>query len=168
MNQLKIVEEIKSNLKQRSASQKDEVAVMQGMLNDKDYAVGVYSKEGKIGEYSPYEDSRKMVSSILTETTGISGKEAGSLAGEFEFTKSEATTMVNISKEYVNTYLQTGRKLPLGGRENSDIALMAKDIKEAEKKFPGSIGNKDGEMKTAVIPAHGSIKVIAPCPSWLK
>ena len=60
-----LVKDIRTNLKQRSASQKDEVRVMKAMLNDKDFKVGEYTKEGKVGEYSPYEDSRKMVSTIL-------------------------------------------------------------------------------------------------------
>ena len=166
---ISVVDEIKKNLSQKSSSQKDEVVVMQAMLNDSTYKVGVYSKQGKTGEYCPYEDSRKMVGNIISETTGLGNKEATGLAEQFEFTKSESGTMVNISKEFINTYLHTGRKLPLGAREKSDVSLMIKEVKETEKKFPNSIGNsEDKTYKTATIPAHESVRVIAPCPSYLK
>ena len=60
-----LVQEIAVNLSQKSASQKDEVRVMQAMLNDKTYVVGEYNKSGKIGDYCPYDDSRKLIESYL-------------------------------------------------------------------------------------------------------
>ena len=59
-----IVKDIKDNLSQKSSSLKDEVKVMQAMLNDKGYAVDVYGKDGKTGEtYSPSADARNMITS---------------------------------------------------------------------------------------------------------
>ena len=40
-----LVRDIRENLSQASSSQKDEVRVMEAMLNDKDYKVGEYTKE---------------------------------------------------------------------------------------------------------------------------
>ena len=130
-----LVKDIRTNLKQRSASQKDEVKVMRAMLNDKDFRVGEYTKEGKVGEYSPYEDSRKMVSTILSSAAKIPSAEAKEIANKYEFSKAEAVTMINLSKEFVNTYVHTGRKLPLGGREKSDCKLIIKENKDAQKKY---------------------------------
>jgi carboxypeptidase C (cathepsin A) len=164
-----VVAGIKDGLSQRSSSQKDEEHVMRAMLNDPTYSVGIYDKTGKIGDYCPFEDSRKMVGSIINEATGISVKEANALATTFEFSKKESQTMVNISKEFVNTYLHTGRKLPLGGREKSNASLLLKEIKESEKKFPNSIGDAtDKSSGTTIVPAHEGIKVNAPCPAYLK
>ena len=39
-----LLKDIKDNLKQRNSSQKDEIAVMQAMLNDNGYKVDVYDK----------------------------------------------------------------------------------------------------------------------------
>lgn len=162
-----LVKDIRTNLTQASSSQKDEVIVMTEMLNDKDYKVGEYTKEGKVGEYCPYDDSRKMVANIINKTAKISSAEAKTLAEDFQFGKTESTSMVNISKEFINTYLGTGRKLPLGGRETMNVSLIAKHIDETKKQFPvGGIGSKErGEV---TIPAHDSVKVSAPCPIWLK
>lgn len=157
---------IRDGLNQRSASRKDEITIMKGMLNDPSFEVGVYSKEGQTGTYSPYEDSRKMVGNIIANTTKMSGPEAKQLAEEYEMTRSDAETFVNISKEFVNTYLQTGRKLPLGGRKTSNSALILKHVEEKEKVVPSA--NSKDDKKTTTVPEHDAVKTICPCPSWLK
>ena len=162
-----LVKDINTNLKQKSASQKDEVRVMRAMLNDKEFKVGEYSKEGKVGEYSPYEDSRKMVSTILSSAAKIPSSEAKEIADKYEFSKAEATTMINISKEFINTYAHTGRKLPLGAREDMSVAIQLKEVPQSVKQFPkGGIGSTERGQVT--IPAHNTLKVSGPCPSYLK
>lgn len=162
----KVLGEVKEVCKkQRSVSRKDEVTVMKAMLNDKSFSVGVYDKTGKVGEYNPAEDARKMLANVVATTTRISSKEAEDLVSNYEFTKSDATTMVNVSKEFINTYLPTGRKLALGGRETSDIKLLWKNIAEKTTGVP-SKGSKD--RSCTVVPAHDGIKVFSPCPAWLK
>lgn len=161
-----VISEIKDNLKQKSASQKDENRVMRAMLNDPSYSVGVYSREGKVGEYCPFEDTRKMIGNIVSSTTKITFNEAKSLADSYEFTKSDANTMINISKEFMNTYLQTGRKLPLGGREKMDTKLELKHVDEKEKSVPSK--SEDKERQFVTIPMHDEVKAKGSCPSWLK
>lgn len=164
-----LVDEIRRGLSQRSSSQKDEEHVMRAMLNDPTYSVGIYDKTGKVGDYCPFDDSREMIGSIISESTGINHKEARALANTYEFKKKQSQTMVDISKEFIHTYLHTGRKLPLGGREKSNASLLLKEIKESEKKFPNSIGDaNDKTTGTTIVPAHEGIKVSAPCPSYLK
>lgn len=160
-----VVSNIKDNLKQASASKKDEISVMRAMLNDTSFQVDIYTKEGKTGTYNPSEDMRNMCSNIISATTKIGNNEARDLVNKYEFSKSDAATMVSLSKEFINVYLQSGRKLPLGGRQNSDVALEWKTIKERTTGVPGRDGE---ERKTAFIPKHDGIKVYNPCPSWLK
>lgn len=169
-----IIDEIKKGLSQQSSSLKDEERVMQAMLNDKTYKVGVYNSTGKVDEYCPSEDARKMSASIIQSTTKMTGAEAEALADAHVFTKAEAKSMVNISKEFVNTYVQTGRKLPLGGRETSNVKLVLKHEEKKEKRYPKKVGvNEDGSARydqnaTTVIPAHDTIRSQGSCPSWLK
>lgn len=170
-NVKELVKEIRSNLSQVSSSQKDEVQVMRTMLNDREYKVDVYGKDGKEGEYCPSDDARSMISSVISSTTKISAAEAVKLANEHEFTKSEATSMIGISKEFINTFVETGRKLPLGGRKDSNVALAVKDVETANRTYPKRVGvNEDGtariEKATVKVPAHKSIKVFGPCPNW--
>ena len=118
-----ILKDIQTNLAQRSASRKDEVRVMQGMLNDKTYKVGEYAAEGKVGEYCPREDAESIVKSILTNGARLSSAEAAKIADNYEYTKAEANAMVGLSKEFVDPYVRCGRKLPLGGRKDMSVSL---------------------------------------------
>lgn len=168
-----LVDEIKNGLTQKSCSMKDEVRVMQAMLNDKEFVAGIYSTSGKVGEYSPFEDSRKMLASAIASTTKINKDEAATLANGHEFTKSEATSMVNISKEFINVYSDTGRKMSLGGREKSNIYLVPQEKEASICRYPTKIGtNPDGSQKTGItektVPAHKSMRTKASCPSWVK
>lgn len=161
-----IIKDVKSNVTQCSSSKKDEITVMQAMMNDTNFSVDVYSKGGKVDEYYPSRELRKVVTNVVTSTTHIPVKEATELVNAYEFTRVDAAAMVNMSKEFVNTYLQTGRKLPLGGRKNSDIELMWKNIEDRTTEIP--IKSETGERLNTFIPAHGGIKAINPCPEWLK
>lgn len=156
-----LLHDIEINLSQKSASQKDEVRVMQEMLNDKTYVVGEYSKDGKTGEYCPYTSARKIVSSILSNGAKIPVAEAKNIAENYEFSKPEAAEMIAISKEFVNTYIQTGRKLPLGGRENMNASLSLKKVEVQNKKLPNGSGG-------IIIPEHYTIRSQGGCPKWVR
>ena len=170
-----LINEINTTRTQTSASAKDEIRVMRAMLNEPEFKVDVYGKSGVEGQYCPYEESRMMVSNIIKDTTKIPTKEAMELANNYEFGKQEATIMVGLSKEFINTYIETGRKLPLGGRETSNISIAKKVKEERVGSTPRKVGvNADGTDKyesvadSSPIPAHGSLKVYSGCPSWLK
>lgn len=168
-----LIAEINSNLSQTSSSQKDEVRVMKAMLNDREYIVDVYGKDGKEATYCPAEDARQMVAGIMSTAAKIPQSESEKLMEGYEFKKSDAVAMINISKEFTNTFLQTGRKLPLGGREKSNISLSLKEVEATTRSYPKKVGiNADGsaryEKAETKVGAHQSVKVHAPCPSWVE
>ena len=157
-----LLDEISSGLSQVSSSKKDEVRVMQAMLSDPSYEVNVYSKEGVVGTYNPTNDFRHMCASVISNAAKVPMAEAEQLMTDYSVKKSEAESMVNVSKEFVNTFIQTGRKLPLGAREKSDVSLSIKKVGVNDD-------GTDRYSKTATtIPAHESVRVYAPCPSWVK
>jgi len=168
-----LIDEISTGLSQVSSSRKDEIRIMQAMLSDDKYSVSIYGKDGVEGTYSPAEDFRAMCASVISNAAKVPMAEATQLMEGYAVRKGEATAMVNISKEFVNTYLQTGRKLPLGAREKSDVSLSLKKVDASTRLYPQKVGvNDDGSdrySKTATtVPAHESVRVHAPCPSWVK
>lgn len=168
-----LVKEIKDGLSQTNSSRKDEVRVMKAMLNDPTYEVDEYGKDGIIGTYNPCKDFRSMCTSIISSTTKIPQAEAANMMESYEVKKSEAASMVNVSKEFVNTFLHTGRKLPIGAREKSDVSLSLKEVAPSTRLYPQKVGvNDDGTPKYSkaptTVPAHEAIRVHAPCPSWVK
>lgn len=168
-----LVHEIATTRTQQSASRKDEIRVMQAMMNDKDFSVATYDLPGEPKFYCPAQDLRESLAGQIHRTTKMSQSEAKALADEYEFTKSDATTQVNVAKEFINTYLDTGRKIALGVREESNVSLVQKRIEECERTYPKKVGvNEDGtdryEKATTHVPAHNSIKVISSCPEHIK
>lgn len=163
-----LIANIKSNLAQASASHKDEITVMQSMLSDPSYEVTVYGKNGPTGTYNPCKDFRGMCASIMSNTAKIGQAEAANLMEGYIPKKGEAESMVGISKEFVHTFLSTGRKLPLGGRETSDIALTLRTVPETTRSCPHRDASGTYTRVPTTIPAHDALKVSAPCPAWAK
>lgn len=164
----------RANSTYKTKSQKDEVEVCRAMMNDKGYQVTMYAGDGAVGVYNPARSFRGMISNVMSETTGISKIEADNLLDKHEFSSSQAKEMVNFSKEFFNTYLfKSGRKLSLGGRENSDVDLEAKTIPAGFVKYPVKVGeDSEGhaicESREAYVGEYDTLKVYGPFPMWRK
>ena len=165
-NAKEVIESVKGTVSQHYASRKDEVTVMKAIINDPNYSVDSYEKGGNIEEYFPAKEFRRVISNAVAATTKIPNKEAVELVDSYEFSKSDAAALVGLSKEFVHSYLQTGRKLPIGGRATSNVELVWKEFAERTAGVPARAGETD--RSTAVIPAHGGIKASNPCPPWVK
>ena len=157
-NAKEVIESVKGTVSQHYASRKDEVTVMKAIINDPNYSVDIYEKGGNIEEYFPAKEFRRVISNAVAATTKIPNKEAVELV--------DAAALVGLSKEFVHSYLQTGRKLPIGGRATSNVELVWKEFAERTAGVPARAGETD--RSTAVIPAHGGIKASNPCPPWVK
>lgn len=173
MGVTELVNDIRANLTQASASTRDEITVMRAMLNDRDFYVTTYNNDGSTVQHCPAEDFRKMTAGIVASTAKISQNEADALVAGYECKKSDAETMVGLSKDFINTALRTGRKINFGGTEHSNISIQLKNIPESTKRYPRKNGvNADGTPKyedgVSVIPAHEGLKVTNPCPTWVK
>ena len=168
MNVQELIQDIKNNLKQKSASRRDEEAVMRAMLNDRSFIVKDYSTQET---HCPATEYRDMIASIIASTTKMPKVEAQAVVENYEVKKSDASTMVTLSKDFFNSALRTGRKINFGATEKSDISIQLKEIPETQKKFPMKTGmNDDGtfryEKNETTIPAHEGLKVSSPCPKW--
>lgn len=161
----KVIQEIKDSVQQHSASRKDEITVMKAMMNDPNYKVEAYDKNGNVEDYYPAKEFRRIVSNAVAATTRIPNKEAVELVSNYEFSKSDAAALVGMSKEFVHSYLQTGRKLPIGGRVTSNVELVWKHFEERTAGVPARAGETD--RSHTLIPAHDGIKVSNPCPPWV-
>lgn len=162
-----------NNGKTCTASKKDEVRVMKAFMNDTSYKVDVYGPKGKESSFNPSTELREACASIMSSAAKISFAEANSLMKRYDFKRSESEKLVNFSKEFVNTYLHTGRKLTLGGREKSNISIALKDVPAGNRTYPKCVGfDKKGKKVyvpgTIFVPGYESIKVYAPSPEWVK
>ena len=168
-----VIANIAETRTQTSANSKDENRVALAMLNDPTYVVDIYNKEGIVGQYSPYAETRDMISNIIKDTAKISEGEAKKLAENYQFDKKNSQAMINFGKEFVLTYLQTGRKLPMGCREKSNCSLIkiTKDARTSSFPVPNGVdanGEKIYTTTTGTTPAYESIRVSGACPAHLK
>lgn len=167
-----LLEKIKEECNQSAVSKRDEVRVMQAMLNDTSYEVGIYGKQGQEDVYSPAKDFKKMQTNIISSALNITKKEVEGIMENYEVTPSDAVSMINIGKEFINTYLNTGRKIALGAREDSNFTLTKKTVPERVKKYELRTISDEGEtIKTKyekIIPEHAGLTVQSACPSWVE
>ena len=134
-----LMAEIKETTKkQKSANKIDEIRVMRAMLNDPDFQISIYDKnKGYIGSRCPHENATEFVANVCSAVTGIDNKSASELASNYEFTKKDAIFMLETSRDFTNTYLETGRKLPMIQNEKSQAELFVRPVEAKEKAVPG-------------------------------
>lgn len=146
MSEMKdMIKEIKKVTKDQVAINKaDESRVMRCMLNDPEYTVGVYERKvGYVGERCPYTEARQFVKYIVMGATGLDGNDSQHLAENYEFQKRDAVFLLDNMRDFVATYMSTGRKLNLmqTGATEADIFIreMPAGIKRVpDKDNPGS------------------------------
>lgn len=162
-----LVSTIKKELSQSSASTKDEVAVMMAMLNDKTFVVDELGKDGQVvSSYCPAEIAENMAKDIIKGSTKVSTAEAEELAKNYQFGKKEASAMVTLSKEFTNTYLDSGRKIKYGNREGKSIVLVQKDKEATTCTFPKRVGYDDDgkpiyQLASTEISAYKEVKAVS-------
>jgi len=161
-----IIQEVQGRRTQRSVNVKEENLVMKELLNDRSFKAAVYGKDGVEDYICPAEEMDSMVGGIISKTTGISQPEAEKLAIEYEYTKNDAGHMINVSKEFVNTYMDTGRKMSLGKRKDSDISIAQKEVPARMRHVSKKIGidEKGEDIRETIyvdVKEHKSIRVIS-------
>lgn len=166
-----LIKEI-GGVKTCTSSKKDELRVMRAMMNDMTYKVAVYDSNGPAGFICPSELMRNTCASVMSSAAKIPLQEANHLMAKHEFKRSDAENMINFSKEFINTYISTERKLPLGGRERSNNALTIKHNKAGWHKYPKQVGeHEDGKPIFATgkkwAGAYDTVRTFGPVPAWL-
>lgn len=149
--------------KQKSASRVDEIRVMRTMINDPDYSISIYDKnKGYIGTRCPREEAVKFAANISSAITGLDSKSANELANRYEFTKKDAVFLLENHRDFTQTYLSTGRKLPIIQSESAEAGIFFKDLDEREKSVPDGTGNN----KNSIIPAYTKVVCRSKCPKY--
>ena len=168
-----IIQQIAETRTQTSANARDEIRVAAAMMNDSTFRVDVYGKEGVVGTFSPYEAMHSFAASVVKNTAKVTESEAERIVDGYQFSKDEAAQVVGFAKEFINTYLETGRKLPLGCREKSNCSLsqIVKEARENSFPVPNGVdanGEKVYTTATGITPEYTTIKVSGSCPAHLK
>lgn len=161
-----LIEEIKKVTEtQTSINKADELRVMTTMLNDPEFSIGVYDKKlGYIGQRSPHEEAVKFVGDIIQRATGLEKKDSQHLASELEFTKRDANFLINNMKDFITTYVSTGRKINMIQSDSTEANLYTKNMAASTKTIP----NKDNPKDTKTITTSPYVKLVSQskCPKY--
>jgi len=160
-----MIAEIKANTKQVAINRNDEVRVMKEMLNDPNFNVSIYEKStGYVGQRCPREEATGFVKNIIQATTGLDARDSKHLADNYEFTKRDATFLLTNMRDFMSTYLSTGRKINIVQSANAEANLFARDVKPLVKTIPASEGSK--ETKQITTAAYTKIVSNSKCPKY--
>lgn len=161
----KLIEHIIRNTSQVSVSKSDEISVMQSMLNDKKFEVALYDRtRGYLGTRSPRETALSMINDALCGVTGMSQKEATELSRDYIFSKRDAARQVSLAKDFIGTYIQSGRKVIVMSDPRGEASINLRYVKERDKKVPDA--NNNNIPRTIKTPAK--IKLVASNKSTRK
>lgn len=148
--------------KQKSQNKTDEIIVAQTLLNDPDFQIGVYDKnKGLIGTRNVHNEAVTFITNVTSEITGLDKKSTEDLVKNYTFTKRDAQFLINTSKDFVQTYLQTGRKFNLVQSADSEANIVLKPAPAREKVVP----TKDGTKLVSTC-AYNKVACKSGCPKY--
>lgn len=152
-----LIKSIIEKTNQTAINKTDEVELMQCMLNDKDFKVAIYDRnKGYLGSRSPRCDAISIAVDTLAGATGMSTVEAYALTEDYEFTKRDASRFINIGKDFISTYLQTGRKMNLVSEPRCEATVNLRYVEEHDKNVP----DRENPGKVKTVRAAESIKMV--------
>ena len=159
-----LIEQIKEvTAHQKAQSLVDEVRMMRMQLNDPTFRVSIYDrKKGRIGDRCPREEAVKFIANTTAELTGLELSTATELADKYEFSKKDATFFLNMQRDFLTTYLKTGRKINVVQSEDCEASLFLRPTSSREKLVPGKDGNS-----TTVVPAYNKLISRSKVPGYM-
>ena len=160
-----LINEIKTNCKQKSINKVDEIRVMRCMLNDPDFSLGVYDKNlGYVGQRCPHNEAVNFVTNIISGATGLDRKDSRHLASNYEFTKRDATFLLDNMRDFLTVYTDTGRKINIMQTDKTEACLMTRDIPAGVKNVPDK--NNPGQSKQIKTSAYTKLVSATRCPKY--
>lgn len=160
-----LVQEIKENTKQIAINKVDEIKVMKCMLNDKDFRLSVYDKNlGYIGEKCPHDEAVNFAKNIISGSTGLDGKDSKHLAENYEFTKRDASFLLDNMRDFIQVYTGTGRKINIMQTASTEACLYTKPVEAGNKSVPDK--ENPGQIKKITTSPYIKLVSITKCPKY--
>lgn len=160
-----LVTEIKKSTNQIAINKVDEIRVMKCMLNDKDFRLSKYDKNlGYIGEKCPHDEAVNFAKNIISGATGLDGRDSKHLAENYEFTKRDATFLLDNMRDFVQVYMGTGRKMNIMQTAATEACIHIKSIGAGEKSVPDK--ENPGNIKKITTSPYIKLVSVTKCPKY--
>ena len=160
-----IVSEINKSKTQVAINKVDEVRVMRSMLNDKNFAIGVYDRNiGYIGQKCPHDDAVKFVKNIVAGATGLDNKDSQVLAEKYQFTNKDANFLLSNMRDFLYVYSTTGRKINIMQSADTEAALYTREVNSVKKQVPDK--DNPGKTKEVTTSPYTKLVSLSKCPKY--
>lgn len=162
-----LVSEIKKGTSQVAINKVDEIRVMRCMLNDANFTLGVYDKNlGYIGERSPRQEAVNFVKNIIGGATGLDSRDSKCLAENYEFTKRDASFLLDNMRDFLQVYMSTGRKINVMQTAATEATLNTRAVQGRSNK---PVPDKENPGQTKQITTSPYVKLVAVtrCPKYV-
>lgn len=160
-----LVADIKKSTKQVSVNKVDELKVMKAMLNDKNFSLSVYDKNmGYLGQKCPHDNAVRFVKNVIAGATGLDSKDSQHLAENYEFTKRDASFLIENMKDFVEVYTSTGRKMNIMQSAATEAYIYTKPVAATTKCVPDR--DNPGEVKKITTSPYIKLVSSTKCPKY--
>ena len=176
-----ITKKVKEKKSTRQSSS-DLVDLTQTLLNTPEQKFSIYNKNDSskkpaaVRVVEPVKRYRESIAGIATKYFGVDKNEAAKLADEVQFTKKDATAVMDVSTHVIKDYTRTGRKLifPITSLDESQMEITQVEVPDKiidiAKITPDANGvytrELTGEKKKT--DAHYSMKASNKIPFWMQ
>ena len=160
-----MINEIKEATNQIAINKVDEIRVMRCMLNDPDFRLGVYDRNfGYVGDKCPHDDAVNFAKNIIAGSTGLDGRESKHLAENYEFTKRDASFLLENMRDFLQVYTSTGRKINIMQTAETEACLYTKPVTAGNKSVPDK--ERPGKTKQITTSPYVKLVSITKCPKY--
>ena len=147
-----LINNIKNETSQIYINKSNEIDVMRCMLNDKDYSISVYDKNGYVEQRSPHEEAIKFIASVINRSTGLD--------------KKDAVFLLNNSRDFISTYMNSGRKFNIMQTKDTEADIYTEKVDSKIKSIP--IKDSDKKFKEIKTSSYTKLKCSSKCPRYSK
>lgn len=163
----KLILDIQENRKQISINKADEIKVMQCMLNDKNFSLGIYEKNaGYVGQRCPHDEFTGFLKNVISGATGLDSRDSKHLAEKYEATKRDANYLLENMRDFVQVYTETGRKFNILQTATSEANIYTKEVPSINKTVPDK--NNPGQSKYIKTTPYTKLVSSSTCPKYLE
>lgn len=168
---MKVEERIKAErekLKKKTFSFTAFVELMTDYVNEPEFESHVMKMEDEqtaveIKSY-PVKHFRKILRSVLLEY-GVAEKDADTVMTDYKFKKKDMEGMYEFITDFIYQYLRTGRRLQVFNKRDMNLSIIANDVEEFIKPYPGNEKRKDTTIRYK---NHKKVSSKSSCPKWEK
>ena len=160
-----LVTEIKKSTSQISINKVDEIRVMKCMLNDSEFNISVYDKNiGYVGQRCPHEEAVGFIKNIISGATGLDGKDSRHLAEKYEFTKRDASFLLDNMRDFLQVYTSTGRKINIMQTGATEACVFTRPVAAGTKCVPDK--ENQGTSKKITTAPYIKLVSVTKCPKY--